>query len=129
LAPVPPFTMPTKTKSIPAVAAKKAAGKSTKKSAVAPAKKTTGKKTVIAAKIDVGWGNSVYLRGHGGGLSWDVGVLMDNLKRDEWTWCCPASDGPIIFKFVRNDLHWALGPDRIAVPGETAVIRPQFPPW
>jgi hypothetical protein len=91
--------------------------------------KTTDKQTLIIAKADVGWGNSLYLRGISGGLSWDVGVLMDNAKKDEWTWSCPASDGPITFKFVRNDLHWALGPDHIAVPGETAIIVPQFPPW
>lgn len=130
-------TMPTKktitkpaatSKSAPAskpAPAKKAAPASSKKATA----KTTGKQTLIIAKADVGWGNSLYLRGIGGGLSWDVGVLMDNMKKDEWTWSCPASDGPITFKFVRNDLHWALGPDRIAVPGETAIIVPQFPPW
>jgi len=104
------------------------------KAAPAPVKKKApsrgpGRKTSISAKIDVGWGNSVYLRGIGGGLSWDVGVLMDNAKKDEWTWACPSSDGPITYKFVRNDVHWALGPDRIAAPGETAVVTPQFPPW
>jgi len=110
--------------------AKKPAAKPT----VAPvskktAAKPTGKTTQIIAKVDVGWGNSLYLRGIGGGLSWDVGVLMDNSKKDEWTWSCPAGDGPITFKLVRNDQHWALGPDHIAVPGETAIIVPQFPPW
>jgi hypothetical protein len=91
--------------------------------------KPAARKTSIIAKVDVGWGNSLYLRGIGGGLSWDVGVLMDNTKKDEWSWSCPAGDGPITFKFVRNDLHWALGPDHIAVPSETAIIVPQFPPW
>ncbi len=129
--------MPTKTTTTKPVAAKKAPIKEAVKPAPAPAQKAaakpvakaTGKKTTIVAKIDVGWGNSVYLRGHGGGLSWDVGVLMDNLKKDEWTWSCPAGDGPITYKFVRNDAHWALGPDRIAVPGETSLTAPQFPPW
>jgi hypothetical protein len=119
--------MPTKSKTTKPAAPTKAAPKNTKKPV--PTRKTTGKKTVIVAKVDVGWGNSVYLRGLGGGLSWDVGVLMDNLKKDEWTWSCPAGDGPITYKFVRNDLHWALGPDRIAVPGESCVTTPQFPPW
>ena len=133
--------MPTKTSTTKPAATKKAAVKSTGVLPVAPAKKSPtkpglkaaakapGKKTVIVAKIDVGWGNSIYLRGVGGGLSWDVGVLMDNLKKDEWTWSCPASDGPITYKFVRNDAHWALGPDHIATPGESAIVVPQFPPW
>ena len=124
--------MPKKiTPSKPAPAAKAPAKKpaAKKPASKAPPAKPGSKKTVIIAKVDVGWGNSLYLRGIGGGLSWDVGVLMDNAKKDEWTWSCPASDGPITFKFVRNDAHWALGPDRIAVPGETAIIVPQFPPW
>lgn len=121
--------MPTKTTTTKPAAAKKTAVKKP----AAPAKKlaTKSKKTTttIIAKVDVGWGNSVYIRGIGGGLSWDVGVLMDNHRKDEWSWSCPASDGPITFKFVRNDAHWALGPDHIAVPGETSVTVPQFPPW
>jgi hypothetical protein len=128
--------MPTKTTTTKTAATTKpaAAKKPAATTTAAPAKKkapakSAAKKTVIIAKVDVGWGNSLYLRGVGGGLSWDVGVLMDNSKKDEWTWSSPASDGPITFKFVRNDLHWALGPDRIAVPGETAIIVPQFPPW
>ncbi len=133
--------MPTKSTTTKPAATKKAAVKSPVTIPASPAKKaptkpafkpvakSAGKKTVIVAKIDVGWGNSIYLRGIGGGLSWDVGVLMDNAKKDEWTWSCPASDGPITYKFVRNDAHWALGPDHIAAPGETAMTTPQFPAW
>jgi len=117
------------TRGIVAAPAKKSSTKPATKPVTKPAAKAIGKKTVIIARIDVGWGNSIYLRGVGGGLSWDVGVLMDNLKKDEWTWSCPAGDGPITYKFVRNDAHWALGPDHIATPGETAISVPQFPAW
>jgi hypothetical protein len=124
--------MPTKKVTKSPVAAKTTAAKT--KTAAAPAKKTVsakpvGKKTIVIAKGDVGWGNSIYLRGQGGGLSWDVGVLMDCLKKDEWVWSCPAGDGAITFKFVRNDLHWALGKDQVAAAGETSISTPQFPPW
>jgi hypothetical protein len=99
----------------------------------APVKKAPAKlpalKTTIIAKIDVGWGNSLYLRGQGGGLSWDVGVLLECAKDDEWTWSTPASGGPITFKFVRNDQHWALGDDQVVLAGETSVSTPEFPPW
>jgi hypothetical protein len=126
------FIMPTKKVTKSPVAAKTAAAKSG--TPAAPAKKTVpakplGKKTIVIAKSDVGWGNSIYLRGQGGGLSWDVGVLMDCLKKDEWIWSCPSSDGAITFKFVRNDLHWALGKDQVVAAGETSVSTPQFPPW
>jgi hypothetical protein len=101
----------------------------TKKTAKKTPAKIGGKKTVIIAKVDVGYGNSVYLRGKGGGLSWDVGVLMDCVKKDEWIWSCPSGDGPILFKFARNDLHWETGKDRKAPAGEITIVIPQFPPW
>ncbi|MGA2052250.1 MAG: hypothetical protein ABSH19_02945, partial [Opitutales bacterium] len=30
----------------------------------------------IVALVDVGWGNSIYVRGGSGGLSWDLGIPM-----------------------------------------------------
>jgi hypothetical protein len=124
--------MPIKPTASKLAAAKKAAAKTGKPTA-APAKKLAAKgaksKTSIIVKVDVGWGNSVYIRGEGGGLSWDVGVLMDCDKKDEWVWCCPASDGPIIFKLIRNDLHWSLDKDQIAKAGQTTIVVPKFPPW
>lgn len=119
----------TPSKSAPAakVPAKKSAAK--KPSAKASPVKSGGKKTTIVAKVDVGWGNSVYLRGQGGGLSWDVGDLMVCGKNDEWTWSAPASAGTITFKFIRNDLHWAIGPNQTVRAGATSVSTPTFPPW
>jgi hypothetical protein len=95
----------------------------------APAAKAPVKTTTIVAKVDVGWGNSLYLRGQGNGLSWDVGELMTCLKKDEWVWTAPASVGAITFKFVRNDLHWDLGPNQVVRAGATSVSTPVFPPW
>jgi hypothetical protein len=119
--------MPKKiTTSKPVPAPKAPAKKTPAKKAVA---KPVTKKTTIIAKVDVGWGNSVYLRGQGGGLSWDVGELMTCGKKDEWTWSCPASAGLITFKFIRNDLHWALGPNQTVRAGAASVSTPTFPPW
>src|SRR5690606_12500637 len=42
-----------------------------------PAVVAPAKDTVIVAKIDVGFGNALYLRGDGPGLSWSKGVPMD----------------------------------------------------
>ncbi len=100
-----------------------------KKPATKSPVKPVAKKTTIIAKVDVGWGNSLYLRGDGGGLSWDVGVLMTCAKDDEWSWSCPANAGPVTYKFVRNDLHWALGENLVVEAGATAVSTPDFPPW
>jgi hypothetical protein len=123
--------MPKKTTpSKPAPAAKAPAKKApARKPAAKPVAKASSKKTTIIAKVDVGWGNSLYLRGQGGGLSWDVGELMTCLKNDEWSWSAPAKDGAITFKFIRNDLHWALGPNQTVRAGAASVSTPTFPPW
>jgi hypothetical protein len=93
------------------------------------ASKSVTKITTVIAKVDVGWGNSLYLRGAGSGLSWDVGERMECLNNDEWVWTAPAGSGPITFKFLRNDLHWDLGPNQVVRAGATSVSSPVFPPW
>ena len=58
-----------------------------------------------------------------------MGVLMTCKKDSEWVWSAPASAGTITFKFVRNDLHWALGPNQTVRAGATSVSTPDFPSW
>jgi hypothetical protein len=120
-----------KAPSKPAAAKTKAPAKPAAKATPvkASATKPVAKKTTIVAQVDVGWGNSLHLRGQGGGLSWDVGVLMTCKKDSEWVWSAPASAGTITFKFVRNDLHWALGPNQTVRAGATSVSTPDFPSW
>lgn len=115
-------------------AAKKAAVKKApaKKAAVkkTAAKKKTAKKaaaplTTVIAKVDIGWGNNLYLRGEGGGLSWDKGILMDCVDGD-WTWSTASAEDGLVFKFVMNDEIWALGEDMTVAAGGTSVSSPSF---
>lgn len=100
----------------------------------APAKKPAVKKaapapsavTRITAAIDVGFGNSLYLRGEGGGLSWDKGVLMDCIADDSWTITLAESSKPIECKFLLNDVAWCVGNDYIVTAGSSVVLKPTF---
>ncbi len=97
----------------------------------APAKKGApatqqGPVTAIYARINIGWGNRLYLRGSGAGLSWDVGIPMECSKDDEWYWKSTKVDGPVVFKFLKNDEKWALGEDLIIERGKTSISNPEF---
>lgn len=91
-------------------------------------KKTVAKPilTTISARIDVGFGNSLYLRGEGPGLSWEKGVAMECTGDDQWTLSLAESARPVVFKFLRNDEVWSVGEDYTAKPGVAAVFTPVF---
>ena len=117
----------TATKKAPKTVAKKAVKKAAKPAAKKTgAKKKIATKTTIAARVDVGFGNNLYIRGDGAGLSWDVGILMRNLSPYEWAWETKSSDKPIEYKLLINDELWANGENQFAQPDETAITAPTF---
>jgi hypothetical protein len=82
--------------------------------------------TTISANIDVGFGNALYLRGEGPGLSWDKGVRMECVADDRWSLALGESARPIVFKFLINDETWSVGPDYTVSPGTTVTLTPTF---
>jgi hypothetical protein len=85
-----------------------------------------GTRTVtIEARIDVGFGNAIYVRGEGEGLSWTCGLPMTCVDSSTWQWSGPASD-QVKFKLLLNDAVWATGDDLIARPGEKVQVLPAF---
>ena len=128
----------TKTVTSPAPA-KKDAPKAVKKSAATVGKKTATAPapaikagapapvlTVITARIDVGFGNAIYLRGDGPGLSWDQGVPLDCIDDNEWSITLAETAKPVVFKFLVNDLNWSGGPDYVVALGKSITIEPAF---
>ena len=106
---------------------KKAVKKASKPAArKASAKKKIATKTTIAARVDVGFGNNLYIRGEGAGLSWDVGILMRNLSPYEWAWETKSSDKPIEYKLLINDELRANGENQFAQTDETSITAPTF---
>ncbi|MEM8868700.1 MAG: hypothetical protein AAGC73_10600 [Verrucomicrobiota bacterium] len=102
--------------------AKKAAKKAAKKKA--PAKKIL--KTNIVARVDVGFGNSLYIRGEGAGLSWEKGAIMENISPYEWAFSTTAAKVPVTFKFLINDELWSSGEDLVVEAGGTSISTPSF---
>ena len=82
--------------------------------------------TKITAKIDVGFGNALYLRGKGPGLSWDAGLLLDNVGTDLWSISISGAKQPVVFKFLLNDSTWSAGEDYKAEPGTKVTLTPEF---
>ncbi len=124
-----------KSEPTPAPAPKKTAAKKTavkkapaKKAAVKKAapQKAPESKTVITAKIDIGFGNTLHLRGSGPSLSWDGGMPMNCVADGEWSITLIGATSPVVFKFLVNDLSWSAGEDFVVEPGSTVVIEPTF---
>lgn len=112
--------------------AEAAAEKPVAKKAAAPkpaAEKPAAKKasaTEILANIDVGFGNTLYIRGEGPGLSWEGGQPMECLKDDIWGFKIAAAAKPIVFKFLINDETWCAGDDYVVEPGQKLTLVPSF---
>ena len=131
----------TKPRKAPAPASKSTAPTPAPKSTVAPrikrsaatspaapaiVTKPAGAKVTITAKIDIGFGNSLYVRGDGAGLSWDRGTPLVCMAADSWTIVLPSVAKAFSFKFVLNDRDWSAGKDYLAGPGDTVTVTPAF---
>ncbi|MEM0967438.1 MAG: hypothetical protein AAGJ81_14925 [Verrucomicrobiota bacterium] len=117
------------TKKVAKKAAKKVTKKAVKKSATKKAVAKSSSKvplTRILARVDVRYGNVLYIRGEGGGLSWNEGVPMENVSSDEWKWESAEADSGIVFKFLVNDEIWANGEDHTVAAGATSISTPSF---
>lgn len=102
-----------------------------KKTTTVPAKKKPGvtsepPATFISAKIDIGFGNHLYIRGEGPGLSWDHGLAMDCVGAGLWTSTVKNATVPVTFKVLVNDLSWSTGNDYVVEPGQSITVVPTF---
>jgi hypothetical protein len=121
------------TKKAPAkkAATKKAPAKKspTKKKATSAVKRTPAKQTAaqtrIIARVDVGFGNALYVRGEGAGLSWEKGTALANVTPYEWTLSC-SNKGTAIFKFLINDELWAEGENITLQTARKSISSPTF---
>ena len=81
--------------------------------------------TTIEAHVDVGFGNQLFVRGQGAGLSWERGVPLKNVGPQTWQWTAVAT-GKLTFKLLLNDAVWAQGADVTAAPGQKLEVTPNF---
>lgn len=73
----------------------------------------------------MGFGNNLFVRGQGPGLSWEAGVPLKCIDSETWQWSTPASN-ELKFKLLLNDTVWAQGEDLVATPGQRLRIAPRF---
>ena len=82
--------------------------------------------TTITANVDVGFGNALYVRGEGAGLSWEKGLRMECVSDDQWSLALGESTRPFVFKFLINDETWSVGDDYTVAPGTRITLTPAF---
>lgn len=86
----------------------------------------TSVQTTISARIDVGFGNALFLRGEGPGLSWEKGLAMECVQDDLWRIVLTESARSFTFKFLINDTTWSAGPDFTVACGTSVTLTPEF---
>lgn len=93
--------------------------------AVVTAAASGGAVTTVDVEADVGFGNTVFLRGDGGGLSWERGIPMTPVNGQTWRWSSRAHH-PISLKPLLNDRTWSEGNDLTVQPGGKLTVKPHF---
>lgn len=83
-------------------------------------------KTRITIKYDVGFGNSLFLRGTGCNLSWNKGIPMKNTKKDEWVWEVDGNFQQGEFKVLVNDQLFEAGQNHPLICGKEIQYTPRF---
>ena len=81
--------------------------------------------TTIEAKIDVGFGNNLFVRGEGAGLSWEHGTPLKCVDPQTWQLALEAK-APLKFKLLLNDSVWMAGEDLVVTPGKRVEVTPAF---
>ena len=87
-------------------------------------KRTVGNKpTTVLANIDVGFGNRLFIRGNGCGLTWDKGIEMSLVNGNCWKWESkdPNNTTNFEFKILLNDELWSAGDNYLANKATTEV--------
>ncbi|MDR3624231.1 MAG: hypothetical protein P4L16_03710 [Chlamydiales bacterium] len=82
--------------------------------------------TKVIIDYDVGFGNSLYIRGQGAGLTWEKGVQLKNVKANEWIWETCATCTVAEFKILINDRQYETGPNHSIKCGSTTQYSPRF---
>lgn len=80
----------------------------------------------VVVKYDVGFSNSLYIRGQGGGLSWEKGIELRNTAPDEWVWESSAPCEECEFKVLINDTCYETGENHHIYNGGIVQYTPCF---
>lgn len=84
--------------------------------------------TRIRVHYDVGWGNSIAIRGNTYPLSWDDGRGARSVAPNVWEWEMERIPAGQTFEFkpLINDATWSTGSNFVGTGGQTIDIYPSF---
>lgn len=89
--------------------------------------KTAKTLTRILVRCNCGFGNQLYIRGHGVGLlTWEKGIQLRNVGADSWIWETASRFDQAEFKLLINDSHYEIGENHILSYGAEIDLSPQF---
>ncbi len=80
----------------------------------------------IEVHHDVGFGNALYIRGEGAGLSWDKGQPLNNTSADVWAWETGEPFKECTFKILINDVQYEQGENHTLPFGGDIRYTPRF---
>ena len=82
--------------------------------------------TIVEANVDVGPGNTLYIRGRGDSLSWEKGQPLSRGFGGRWLWKTSKAKGKVLFKLLLNDKTWAKGRNVGVEAGQMIEVVPTF---
>lgn len=69
--------------------------------------------TQVVIRYDVGFNNHLFIRGNGANLNWDKGIMLKNIRADEWLWETDQLFDTCEFKILINDSQYEQGENHI----------------
>jgi hypothetical protein len=82
--------------------------------------------TVVATNLELGAHNQVYIRGQGGGLTWDHGQPLKCFGKGTWVWSTNIATGNVEFQLLLDDLVWERNEPHVLERGRTIQFTPDF---
>lgn len=89
-------------------------------------KKAKAKLTRVVIQCDIGFNNSIFIRGSGANLSWDKGIMLLNTRPDEWVWETDKSFNSCEFKVLINDSQYEQGDNHTLTCEKNLEYKPRF---
>lgn len=83
--------------------------------------------TTVHVKYDAGYGNTLFIRGEGPGMSWEQGIELKNTGADSWCFEIASDEFKnFAFKIVKNNQSFEEGSNHTIECGKEVVITPVF---
>ena len=81
---------------------------------------------LVEAHVELAFGQGLFIRGEGAGLSWQKGDALKNTAPGTWLWVAVRPQETVVFQLLLNDSVWARGENITVKPGERVLLEPDF---